>query len=121
MIVSFEDPVLGDAADELEHLGNEFACDVLLYLQKVHSGAVSFRSLAPFYTYQGVEMFQASTGNKFTVFSVEIDNAGDVKITVMLAGTHGISMKAGSFSWDGNDYRTLRTGILAARASAWFV
>ena len=45
MMVSFEDPVLGDAADELEQLGYEFARDVLLYLQEVHSGTVNFRLL----------------------------------------------------------------------------
>ncbi|OAF04038.1 hypothetical protein AYJ54_24610 [Bradyrhizobium centrolobii] len=121
MLVSFEDPQLGDAADELEQLGHNFACEVLLYLQKVHCGSVDSRDLSPFYTYRGVEMFQAVSANKFVIFAVEFDDIDDVTVTLMLAGEHGVPMSAGGSSWNGNDYSVLKTGILNARASVWFV
>ncbi|RXG87329.1 hypothetical protein [Bradyrhizobium zhanjiangense] len=121
MLVSFEDPQLGDAADELEQLGHDFACEVLLYLQKIHSGSVDARNLSPFYTYRGVEMFQIFGGDKFAIFAVEIDGDGDVTVTLMLAAEHGVLMYAGGSSWNGNDYSALKTGILNARASVWFV
>ncbi|MET4262587.1 hypothetical protein QRQ56_26675 [Bradyrhizobium sp. U531] len=121
MLVSFEDPGLGDAADELEQLGHNFACEILLYLQKVHSGSVDSRDLLPFYTYRGVEMFHASAAAKFAIFAVEIDDDGDVTVTLMLAAEHGVPMYAGGSSWNGGDYNALKTGILNARASVWFV
>lgn len=122
MIVSFEDSALGDAAAELLALGVDYARDVLLYLQRVHNGSVDFRTLAPFSTYKGVEMFHASgSGNKFAVFSVEVDGMGDMKITLMLAGQHGLPMQVGNHSWDGNNYSALKVGILDARATVWFV
>lgn len=121
MLVSFEDPQLGDAADELEQLGYNFACEVLLYLQKIQSGSVDVRDLSPFYTYRGVEMFQAFGANKFAIFAVEIDEDGDLAVTLMLAAEHGVPMFAGGSSWNGNDYSALKTGILNARASVWFV
>ncbi|UQR61335.1 hypothetical protein LRP30_30925 [Bradyrhizobium sp. C-145] len=121
MLVSFEDPQLGDAADELEQLGHDFACEVLLYLQKIHSGAVDARDLSPFYTYRGIEMFHAVGATKFAIFAIEIDDDGDVAVTLMLAAEHGVPMYAGGASWNGNDYSALKTGILNARASVWFV
>ncbi len=122
MLVSFEDPRLGDASDALESLGLDFACEVLLYLQKVHSKAVDCRNLNPFHTFQGVEMFHASMGgNEFAIFAVEVDDVGDLKVTLMLAGRHGTPMRAGTFSWDGFNYPSLRAGILNARAAVWFV
>ena len=122
MIVSFEDPQLGDASDELEGLGHDFACEVLLYLQRVHSKAVDHRTLLPFDTYQGVEMYHCSMGtNKFATFAVEIDDMGDLKVTLMLAGQHGVPMQAGTSSWDGVSYPSLKAGILNARAAVWFV
>lgn len=45
---------------------------------------------------------------------------GDLKISLMLAGCHGIPMQAGAFSWDGVNYPSLRSGILNARAAVWF-
>jgi hypothetical protein len=121
MMVAFEDPQLGNAGDELEGFGHEFACEVLIYLQKVYSQAVDFRNLFPFATSQGIEMFQALMGTKFAIFAVEVDDMGDLKITLMLAGQHGVPMQAGAFSWDGNSYEALKTGILNARAAVWFV
>jgi hypothetical protein len=122
MIVSFEDDALGDAAAELLALGADYARDILLYLQRVHNGSIDFRTLAPFSACKGVEMFHASgSGNKFAVFSVEIDGMGDTKITLMLAGQHGVPMQAGNHSWDGNNYSALKAGILDARATVWFV
>jgi hypothetical protein len=122
MMVSFEDSQLGDACDELERLGQDFACEVLLYLQKVHSKTVDYRNLYPFHTYQGVEMFHASIGgNKFVIFAVEVDDMGDLKVSLMLAGQHGTPMQVGSFSWDGVSYPSLKAGILNARVAVWFV
>lgn len=121
MFVSFEDPQLGDAADELEQLGHNFACEILLYLQKVHSGSVDSRDLLPFYTYRGVEMFHASAATKFAIFAVEIDDDDDVTVTLMLAAEHGVPMHTRGSSWNGGDYNALKTGILNARASVWFV
>jgi hypothetical protein len=120
MIVSFEHPLLGDAAYELEQLGEDFACEVLLYLQKVHCKSVHFQNLALFYIWRGVEMFQALMGNKFAIFSVEIDSMGDLKITVMVAGQQGVPLWAGPLSWDGNNYTTLKSGILNERSAVWF-
>ncbi|OCX29115.1 hypothetical protein QU42_19460 [Bradyrhizobium sp. UASWS1016] len=120
MIVGFEDPNLGDASDELEKLGYDFATDVFIYLQKVVIGSVDFRTLAPFYTFNGIEMFQASMGSKFAIFAVEIDDMDDLTVTLMLAGEHGVRMTAGGHSWDGNSYASLGAGILKARASVWF-
>lgn len=62
MMVSFDDPQLGDAADELERLGEEFATEILLYLQTVYRKDIDYRTRNPFYIYQGVEMFHASIG-----------------------------------------------------------
>ena len=113
---------MGGASDELERLGNDFACEVLLYLQKVHRKAIDYRNLYPFHTFQGVEMFHASMGgNEFAIFAVEVDDMGDLKVTLMLAGLHGTPMQAATFSWDGVSYPSLKAGILNARAAVWFV
>jgi hypothetical protein len=122
MMVSFEHPQLGDAADELARCGPEFACEVLLYLQEVHSKAIAYRSLNPFYRFQGVEMFHASmAGSEFAIFAVEADDGGDLKVTLMLAGQRGSPMQVGPFSWDGFNFPSLKAGILNARAAVWFV
>ena len=49
-IVAFEDPALGSACDELEALGPDFAERLLLYLQKVQSKMIDYRTLKPFAT-----------------------------------------------------------------------
>lgn len=120
MMVGFEHPLLGDASDELRRLGDDFSCEILLYLQKVHSKVIDYRNLAPFHAFRGVEMFLASRGNEFAIFAVEVDQMGDLKLSLMVAGQHGAPMHAGTFSWDGFDYPSLRTGILNARAAVWF-
>jgi hypothetical protein len=121
MMVSFDDPQLGDAADELERLGGDFSAEVLLYLQKVYRKDIDYRTRNPFYIYQGVEMFHASMGgNEFAIFAVEVDDMGDLTISLMLAGRHGTPMQAGAFSWDGVSYPALRSGLLNARAAVWF-
>lgn len=119
-IVSFEDYRLGDAADELNALGAEFAADILLYCRKIHKRKVDYRRLRPFDVYRGVEMFQASIADKFIIFSVEYDAEDDLKLTIMFAGQHGVSAQAGEWEWNGQDYEEFRTGILLARATVWF-
>jgi hypothetical protein len=121
MMVSFDDPVLGDAAAELQSLGTNFACRILLYLQKVDSKQINSAHLKPFYTYLGVEMFLASTGNNLAIFAVELDPVGDLTITLMFAGQHGVAKQYGTFYWAGSNYGELASGILAARAAIWFV
>jgi hypothetical protein len=59
--------------------------------------------------------------NKFAIFAVEIDDMGDLKVTLMLAGQHGVPMQAGTSSWNGVSYPSLKAGILNARAAVWFV
>jgi hypothetical protein len=121
MMVSFEHPELGDASAELERLGEDFACEVLLYLQRVHSKAVDYRNLNPFQAFQGVEMFHASMGGtEFAIFAVEVDDMGDLKISLMLAGQHGTPLQTGASFWDGVNYPALKAGILNARAQVWF-
>jgi hypothetical protein len=121
MMAAFEHPQLGDASAELERLGEDFACEVLIYLQKVHSKTIDYRNLSPFHVFGGVEMFLASMGgSEFAIFAVEVDDMGDRKITLMLAGHRGTPMQAGAFSWDGVNYPALRAGILNARAAVWF-
>lgn len=119
-IVSFEDATLGSASAELEALGFELAAELLLHCQEVLSHQKDYRRLKVFTTYNGVEMFLATVGNALMVFSVEPDEIGDLKITIMFVGQHGSPTAAGGHSWNGSDYVELRTGIVRARASVWF-
>jgi hypothetical protein len=119
-IVTFEDGSLGDASAELRALGTDFALDILLHCQKVHNRKIDYRKLQPFDVYRGVEMFQASIGSKFIVFSVESDFEGGLKLTIIFAGQHGLPAQAGKWEWNGYDYDAFRAGILRARAAKWF-
>lgn len=119
-IVSFEHDMLGSASAELEALGVELATEMLLHCQEVDSKRIDYRRLKVFSAYSGVEMFLATIGDALMVFSVESDESGDLKITIMFAGRHGISAASGAHIWNGNDYAALRTGVVHARAVAWF-
>jgi hypothetical protein len=119
-IVTFEHDELGDACDELEALGLRFAEQLLVYLQKVQSKKVDHRTLNPFVTYEGVEMFLAGFGNEFAVFAVEIDALGDLKVSIMFAGQRNVPVAAGKFLWDGFDYDALRANVIIRRAAVWF-
>jgi hypothetical protein len=120
-IVCFEDANLGSACDELEALGQNFAENLLGYLQQVLSKQIDYRRFEPFATYEGVEMFMAAMGgSEFAVFSVEIDTLGDLKVTIMFAGRHNVPVTHSAFSWDGNNYAALRKNILNRRAAVLF-
>lgn len=119
-IVAFEHDRLGSAYDELEAMGLDFAADVLCFLQDVYTRKNDHRKFRPFAVYKGVEMFEAKLGDRVVVFSVEINPMNDLKITIMFAGQHGVAVRVGALTWDGNNYAALRTGIVQARASVWF-
>jgi hypothetical protein len=119
-IVAFEHPELGNACDELEALGPDFTERLLRYLQRVQSKDIDHRTLQPFATYQGVEMFLATTGDDLAVFSVEVDTHDDLKISIMFAGRRKVPIARSPLTWDGNDFSALRTNIIFPRAAAWF-
>ncbi|MBV8850684.1 MAG: hypothetical protein JOZ16_14000 [Methylobacteriaceae bacterium] len=96
------------------------ALDMLRHCQRVESGQLDFRTLAVFATYGGVEMFQAAIGKNFVIYAVEVDPAGDLKVTIMFAGQHGIPLRSSTFVWNGTDYPALASSLIAARAAAWF-
>jgi hypothetical protein len=119
-IVTFEDGILGSASAELSALGVEVAAEVLLYCQEVYSGRVDYRRFKVFASYHGIEMFLAKISDDFIVFSVEVDGIGDLKVTIMFAGRHGVTATAGGFTWDGNNYAALSVGVIRPRAIALF-
>jgi hypothetical protein len=119
-IVSFEDDTFGSASAEFRSIPVNYATKFFLYLGEVQSKQVNHRRLKPFYTYRGVECFLATYDEFITVFSVECDRDGDLKITVMFAGERGQPARCGPFLWDGWDYDALRAEVIHPRAAVWF-
>ena len=91
-----------------------------MHCQGVEAGQIDFRTFGVFATYHGVEMFLAAIAGKFIIYAVELDRTGDLKVTIMFAGEHGVSATAGTFSWNGQHYPALASSIIQARAAVWF-
>ena|SRR5271166_5111315 len=120
MMTTFEDKELGSAFDEMCALGRKFSEEMLCHCHKVDRGEIDFRKLLVFATYEGVEMFLAMIGQDFIVYAVEIDEQNNLTLTIMFAGQHGRSARAGLHSWNGTAYQQLVSGIIQARAAAHF-
>jgi hypothetical protein len=119
-IAIFDDPNLGSAPAELKRLGVDFIEAVLIHCQDIIRGIKDYHRFLPLTSYRGVEMFRASIGDSFIVFSVEQDQMNDLKITIMFAGQQGRAVAAGLGAWDGSDYDQLVASIIQPRAIALF-
>lgn len=120
MMKTFEGGALGDAFDEMVALGRDFAEDMLDHCHKVDCREIDHHRLLVFATYRSIEMFMAEVGGNFIVYAVELDAQNDLTLTIMFAGRHGHPASAGSHRWDGTNYRQLASGIIQARAAAYF-
>jgi len=83
VLVAFE-YLFDSAADELERLGDEVAVRFLRFLDKIAGGHEDYRRLRPFAEYEGVPLFRAEIEDNVMIYAVEEDEAGDLKVTVML-------------------------------------
>jgi len=119
-IVAFEDPRLGSTATELDELDDSAFSGVLGHFTEVVRGRVDYRRLKEFDRFGGAPLFKAEFADMIAIYSVEEDESGDRKVTVMFAGRRHAPFAAGSLRWDGENDEALRRGVIRARAAVWF-
>ncbi|HEU0157110.1 MAG TPA: hypothetical protein VFQ82_13640 [Stellaceae bacterium] len=79
----------GDAAEELEALGDGYMTRSLKYLQKIVTGAIDYRRLRQYSNFRGVPIFKAQSDDRTMIFAVEDDGDDGNKVTILCAGRYG--------------------------------
>lgn len=96
----------GDAAEELEALGDGYMVRSLRYLQKIVTGAIDYRTLHQYSNFLGVPIFKAQSDDRIMIFAVENERDGSKKVTILHASRRDAEIAAAE--------------VLNSRAAKWF-